>query len=35
MIDTATKKVAAWIPTSEKLLEVDFQDGRPVKAGHR
>jgi len=35
VIDTATKKVAAWIPTSEKLLEVDFEGGRPVKAGHR
>jgi DNA-binding beta-propeller fold protein YncE len=35
VIDTATKQVAAWIPTSEKLLEVDFQDGHPVKAGHR
>jgi len=35
VIDTRTKKVAARIPTSEKLLEVDFQDGKPVKAGHR
>jgi len=35
VIDTKTKKVAARIPTSEKLLEVDFQDGKPVKAGHR
>lgn len=35
VIDTATKKVAAWIPTSEKLLEVDFEGGKPVRAGHR
>ncbi len=35
VIDTATKKVAARIPTSEKLLEIDFVDGKPVKAGHR
>ena len=35
VIDTKTKKVAARIPTSEKLLEVDFQNGKAVKAGHR
>lgn len=35
VIDTATKKVAARIPTSEKLLEIDFLNGKPVKAGHR
>jgi DNA-binding beta-propeller fold protein YncE len=35
VIDTVTKKVAAWIPTSEKLVEVDFKDGKPIKAGHR
>jgi DNA-binding beta-propeller fold protein YncE len=35
VIDTATKKVVARIPTSEKLLEIDFMDGKPVKAGHR
>ncbi len=35
VIDTATKKVAARIPTSEKLIEIDFRDGKPVKAGHR
>ena len=35
VIDTATKKVAAWIPTSEKLIEIDFQDGKALKAGHR
>jgi DNA-binding beta-propeller fold protein YncE len=35
VIDTKTKKVVARIPTSEKLIEVDFQDGKPVKAGHR
>ena len=35
VIDTATKKVAARIPTSEKLIEIDFQGGRAVAAGHR
>jgi DNA-binding beta-propeller fold protein YncE len=35
VIDTATKKVAARIPTSEKLIEVDFENGKPAKAGHR
>ena len=35
VIDAYTKKVVARIPTSEKLLEIDFLDGKPVKAGHR
>jgi len=35
VIDTATKKVAAWIPTSEKLIEIDFENGKPSQAGHR
>jgi DNA-binding beta-propeller fold protein YncE len=35
VIDTSTKQVAARIPTSEKLIEIDFRDGKPVKAGHR
>jgi DNA-binding beta-propeller fold protein YncE len=35
VIDTATKQVAARIPTSEKLIEIDFQGGRVVAAGHR
>lgn len=35
VIDTATRAVAARIPTSEKLIEVDFQGGRVVRAGHR
>jgi YVTN family beta-propeller protein len=35
VIDARTKKVAARIPTSEKLIEIDFRDGKPVKAGHR
>jgi len=35
VIDTTTKQVAARIPTSEKLIEIDFRDGKPVKAGHR
>ncbi len=35
VIDTRTKKIAARIPTSEKLLEIDFKDGKVVDAGHR
>jgi DNA-binding beta-propeller fold protein YncE len=35
VIDTKTKKVLSHIATSEKLLEVDFLDGKPSKAGHR
>jgi DNA-binding beta-propeller fold protein YncE len=35
VIDTATKKVVSHIPTSEKLLEVDFEDGKPSQAGRR
>ncbi len=35
VIDTRTKRVVARIPTSEKLIEIDFQDGRAVAAGHR
>ena len=29
VIDTRTKQVVARIPTSEKLIEVDFENGRP------
>jgi DNA-binding beta-propeller fold protein YncE len=35
VIDTATKRVVARIPTREKLIEVDFENGKAVKAGHR
>jgi len=35
VIDARTKKVVARIPTSEKLIEIDFRGGKPVKAGHR
>jgi DNA-binding beta-propeller fold protein YncE len=35
VIDTQTKKVVARIPTSEKLIEIDFRDGKPVNARHR
>jgi DNA-binding beta-propeller fold protein YncE len=35
VIDTKTKRVVARIPTSEKLIEVDFENGRAVLAGHR
>ena len=32
--DAYTKKVVARIPTSEKMIEIQFRDGKPVKAGH-
>jgi DNA-binding beta-propeller fold protein YncE len=35
VIDTASKQVAARIPTSEKLIEIDFKEGKAVAAGHR
>jgi DNA-binding beta-propeller fold protein YncE len=35
VIDTVTKEVIARIPTTEKLIEIDFANGKPVKAGHR
>ena len=35
VIDTRAKRVVARIPTSEKLVEVDFENGKPVRAGHR
>jgi DNA-binding beta-propeller fold protein YncE len=35
VIDTRSKQVVARIPTSEKLIEIDFHDGKPIKAGHR
>ena len=35
VIDAYTKKIAARIPTSEKLLEVDFRGGKVDRAGHR
>jgi DNA-binding beta-propeller fold protein YncE len=35
VIDTRTKRVVARLPTSEKLIEVDFENGRAVLAGHR
>jgi DNA-binding beta-propeller fold protein YncE len=35
VIDTQTKQVVARIPTSEKLIEIDFRDGKPVNASHR
>lgn len=33
--DAYTKKVVTRIPTSEKMIEIQFRDGKPVKAGHR
>jgi len=35
VVDTESKRVVARIPTSEKLLEIDFEGGKPVRAGHR
>ena len=35
VIDTRTKQIVARIPTSEKLIEVDFRGGKVVAAGHR
>jgi DNA-binding beta-propeller fold protein YncE len=35
VIDVKTKKIVARIPTSEKLLEVDYRNGKPVAASHR
>lgn len=35
VVDTRTKQIAARIPTSEKLIEIDFEGGRAVRAGHR
>jgi len=35
VIDVQSKKVVARIPTSEKLIEIDFRDGKAIAAGHR
>ena len=35
VIDTKSKTVVARIPTSEKLIEIDFENGKSVRAGHR
>ena len=35
VIDVKTKKVVTRVPLSEKLIEIDFRNGKPVKAGHR
>jgi DNA-binding beta-propeller fold protein YncE len=35
VIDTRTKKIVARIPTSEKLIEINFRNGKPVKASTR
>lgn len=35
VIDAKTKKVVARIPTSEKLIEIDFRDGKVVAVGRR
>ena len=33
--DAVTHKVVTYIPTSEKMIEIQFRDGKPIKAGHR
>ncbi len=35
VIDVKTKKVVTRIPLSEKLIEIDFRNGKAVKAGQR
>ena len=35
VIDTATKQIVSRIPTSEKLVEVDFAGSEPIEAGQR
>lgn len=35
VIDTNTKKIVARMPTSEKMIEIDFEDGKPVRAARR
>jgi hypothetical protein len=35
VVDSYTKQIVARIPTSEKLIEIDFRDGKPIQAGHR
>jgi len=32
VIDSKIKRVTTRIPTSEKLIEIDFRDGKPVKS---
>ena len=33
--DAFTHKVVTYIPTSEKMIEIQFRDGKAVRAGHR
>jgi DNA-binding beta-propeller fold protein YncE len=35
VIDAKAKRVVTRIPLSEKLIEIDFRNGKPVKAGRR
>ncbi|MDQ3653135.1 MAG: hypothetical protein M3458_23210 [Acidobacteriota bacterium] len=35
VIDTKTKQTVARIPISEKVIEIVFSNGKPVRAGHR
>ena len=33
--DAFTHKVVTYIPTSEKMIEIQFRDGKAIQAGHR
>jgi hypothetical protein len=35
VLDAATKEVLTRIPLTEKLIEIEFVDGKPVRAGQR
>ena len=35
VINTETKQVVTRIPLSEKLIEINFLNGKPIRAGHR
>jgi DNA-binding beta-propeller fold protein YncE len=35
VIDTETKKIVKRIATSEKMIEIDFENGKPVRAARR
>jgi DNA-binding beta-propeller fold protein YncE len=35
VIDADSRRVVARIPTSEKLIEIDFENGKAIRAGHR
>jgi DNA-binding beta-propeller fold protein YncE len=35
VIDTETKRAVVRIPLTEKLIQIDFLGGKPIRAGHR